>query len=200
MARRVGFGDGPRARRPERLTQTDADGWEAYLDEDETILWTGAPRPGLSFKPSDILLSGFGLFFFGFAVFWTVMAGSMGSETGVFGLISPLFGVPFILVGGYLLFGRFFWEAYVRGNTRYALTNRRAIVATSAMRRTMKSYPITRASEIELEYGPPDTVNFASRFVRTKRGGHSVAIGFERIEDGAHVYRLLRRVRSGEAI
>lgn len=196
MARRVGFGEGPRATRPKRLTQKDESGWEPYLDEDETILWTGRPQPGLSFRPSDIALSLFGLFFFGFAIFWTVMAASMGAETGIFGYVFPLFGTPFILVGGYLLFGRFFWDAYARGKTRYALTDRRAIVATSALRRSMKSYPISGASEIELQSGPPDTVNFASRFVRTKRGGHNVPVGFERIEDGAKVYKLLREIKN----
>lgn len=201
MARRVGFGDGPgnnrRDNRSERLIQNDVRGWEPYLDEDETVLWTGQPKPGLMFKSSDIVLSGFGFFFFAFAIFWTTMAGSMGSEAGLFGYVFPLFGVPFILVGGYLLFGRFFWDAFVRGKTRYALTNRRAIVAKSAFGRSMASHPITKSSEIELQVGPPDTVNFASKFVRSKNGGHNVPVGFERIEDGTSVYKLLREIKNG---
>lgn len=195
MARRVGFGDKSRDRRPAKRVDNGDNGWKPYLDADEKILWTGQPKPGLSFKPSDLLLSGFGFFFFAFAIFWTTMASSMGSEAGLFGYIFPLFGVPFILVGGYLLFGRFFWEAYSRGKTRYALTNRRAIIAKSAMGRSMTSHPITGSSPVEMEIGPPDTVNFATRFVRTKNGGHNVPVGFERIEDGAAVYKLLREIK-----
>ena len=192
-----GQNDGRRDERAKRLIENDQNGWKAYLDEDEKILWTGQPQPGLMFKPSDLALSGFGFFFFAFAIFWTTMAGSMGSEAGLFGYIFPLFGVPFILVGGYLLFGRFFWDAYVRGKTRYALTNRRAIVAKSAFGRSMASHPITKSSEIELQVCTPDTVNFAAKFVRTKNGGHNVPVGFERIEDGATVYKLLREIKNG---
>ena len=124
MTRRVGFGDREPAQRPPQDSANGKAGWAPYLDPDEEILWTGQPLPGLSFKPSDILLSGFGLFFFSFAVFWTFMASGAGAAGGIIGYVFPLFGIPFIMVGGYLLFGRFFWEAYVRSKTRYALTNR----------------------------------------------------------------------------
>ena len=35
-------------------------GWDAYLDRGEKLLWEGAPRAGLRFRASDIFLSGFG--------------------------------------------------------------------------------------------------------------------------------------------
>ena len=195
MTRRVGFGDREPAQRPSQDSANGKAGWVPYLDPDEEILWTGQPLPGLSFKPSDILLSGFGLFFFSFAVFWTFMASGAGAAGGIIGYVFPLFGIPFILVGGYLLFGRFFWEAYVRSKTRYALTNRRAIIAKSALNRSMTSHPITATSEIEIVVGPPDTVNFATRFVRSKNGGHDVPVGFERIEEGMTVYNILRQIK-----
>lgn len=196
MARRVGFGDAPRDERAKRLIQEDQPGWEAYLDDGERLLWTGQPEPGMSFTLSDIFKSLFGLFFLAFALFWVGAASQAVVEAGPVGLVFPLFGTPFIFVGCYLLFGRYFWEAHVRKHTRYALTDRCALVATSVRHRKMKSWPITDASEIELLLGPPDTVNFASRRTSPRNGNRKIAIGFERIVDGAHVYKLLRDIKS----
>ena len=199
MARRVGFGDG---RKPGSTPRGDGPGWEAYLDDDEELLWTGAPDSGVHVSPSDIPKSAFGLFFLSFAIFWTYLASSNSAQAG--GLISvvfPLFGLPFILVGAYLVGLRFFWDAFRRGKTRYALTNQRAIIATSVPGRSMASYPIHAMGRIVLEPGPPDTVTFATRTVRGRRGHHGVPVGFEFIEDGAQIERLLRgllRDRTGQ--
>lgn len=181
--------------------QKRPEGWASYLDRGETLVWEGAPAGGIRVRPSDIPTSLFGLFFFGFAVFWVLMASSMsGPSTGGaidwIGSIFPLFGLPFVAIGAYLVAGRFLWGAYVRSQTRYALTNKRAIIARNASGRTLKSYPITADTRLELEPGDLSTIWFAEEIRRGSKGSnYTVKKGFEYITDGEEVYRQMRRVQ-----
>ena len=175
-------------------------GWGPYLDRGERILWEGAPAGGLRFRASDLPLSLFGAFFFSFACFWVYMASTMGGGApGAFGLIFPLFGLPFIAVGLYLLVGRFFWGAYKRGRTRYALTEKRAIIATNAFGRKLKSYPISASTRLDYEPGPEATIWFAKEERRGQKGRrYTVKKGFEYVSGGDDLYRLMRRVQQGD--
>ncbi len=91
-----------------------------YLTEGEQVLWEGKPGKGKIFLKEDILMTPFSILWCSFAIFWTVTASSGG---GFFGL----FGVPFICVGLYLVFGRFFVRAYNRKRTFYVITNRKIL-------------------------------------------------------------------------
>jgi hypothetical protein len=90
----------------------------------ERVLWTGRPAQGLRLTGRDALLIPFSLVWGGFAVFWETMALRVPNAPVFF----RLWGVPFILVGLYLVVGRFFIDAWARGNTWYALTNRRILI------------------------------------------------------------------------
>ena len=90
----------------------------SIMASDEHILWHGKPEPGRTFTKQDIIMIPFSLLWCGFAIFWTVSASSAG---GFFGL----FGIPFVLVGLYMVFGRFIHGAYVRKNSYYVITNKR---------------------------------------------------------------------------
>ncbi len=189
--------------RGDTLPAIDPGGWAPYLDEGEKLLWTGQPEPGLRFRGANVVKSVFGLFFLGFSVFWVVMAmtitGAGAGAFGTMGLVFPLFGLPFVAVGLYLVVGHFFWEAYVRKHTRYALTGKRAFIATAVFGRKLKSYPVTKSMPLEFEPGPPDTIWFAEEDRRGSKGRrYTVKRGFEMIADGDEVYRLIRRIR-GEA-
>ena len=112
------------------------------LETGERILWAGQPRQGLRFSLFDLYAVPFGLFFFGFAVVWTVMA-YRGFP------LFALFGVPFLLVGTYVAFGRFFVEARQRAKTYYAVTNRRMIVVSGLVNRTVKSLDLSTLHDVE---------------------------------------------------
>ncbi len=113
----MGAGPGMDPRRYEEETSAKA-AVAGQLAPGEHVLWAGRSASGARFGPGDAFLIPFALFWTAFAVFWTVMA---SSGAGVFGL----FGVPFILVGLFLLFGRFLPGRRLRAV--YALTDRRVI-------------------------------------------------------------------------
>ncbi|MCF6233181.1 MAG: aspartate carbamoyltransferase catalytic subunit [Rhodobacteraceae bacterium] len=166
-------------------------GWESILDANEKILWQGRPDGAVTLRPRNILMLIFGLFFAGFALFWMVMAFSAGGGFWMFGLIHFSVGVG-------IVFSAVFWGAFKRQRSWYTLTDHRAIIASDLplIGKRLKSWPITAESVLELEQGPPDTVNFAEKIKRGKNGSYTVSIGFERIESGQDVYRLLRDVQA----
>ena len=170
-------------------------GWEDILDADESILWQGAPDSKIRFT-GNLGQSLFGLFFGGFALFWMGAAAMLGRETGIIGMVFPLFGLPFLLVGLYMVFGRFLWGAYVRRGTFYTLTNKRAYIATSTRgKRKLASYEIHREAPLELIQGPPDSVYFNQPSARSQKGAVPQKIGFEYIDDGRRVLSLLRQIQ-----
>ncbi|WP_147431961.1 hypothetical protein [Motilibacter peucedani] len=95
-----------------------------YLLTDESLLWSGRPDPHKHFTASDIFLVPFSLLWGGFAIFWMTAALVNGAPVPF-----ALFGVPFVALGLYMIFGRFFYKAKRKRETVYGLTDRRALVA-----------------------------------------------------------------------
>jgi len=102
------------------------------LSSGERLLWVGQPRPGRSMRTAIPIVL-FGLPWTAFAVFW--MAGASGlllrgfdnGPPGVFGILFPLFGLPFVLIGLAMLSSPF-WLRRRAQRTCYALTDRRAVL------------------------------------------------------------------------
>ena len=167
-------------------------GWDSILDPGEKILWQGRPDGAVTLRPRNIMMLVFGLFFAGFALFWMIMAAQAGGGFWMFGLIH-------FSVGLGVIFSAVFWGAFKRRRSWYTLTNNRAIIASDLpiIGKRLKSWPINAESILELEQGPPDTVNFAETYKRGKNGATRISIGFERIQGGRDVYRMMRSIQSG---
>lgn len=102
------------------------------IEGDERLLWADKPARGIKFRVSDVFLTIFSIFWLGFAIFWTYMA--MDAS-----ILFALFGTPFLLIGVYLLIGRYFLDAISRKNTVYALTNKRIIQKSGIFTKSYKS-------------------------------------------------------------
>lgn len=101
------------------------DGYERireYLTDGEYVIWQGAPVKGHLFSLQDIFLIPFSLMWGGFAVFWELMVILADAP-----LLIQLWGIPFVVIGFYLMAGRFFVQAHMRKHTLYAVTNKRIL-------------------------------------------------------------------------
>ncbi len=193
------------------MTHAENNSWEGILAEGETILWQGRPAAGIFWGdligPQTLM----GVFFTGFSVFWITMATVMSRGTDdVIGMVFPLFGLPFVAVGLYLLVGHVLWDAHSRARTWYTLTDRAAYIATATLgRRRLKRYGLDEMTRLDLDDTQPGSVWFAQTIqIHTSTDNEGmpngrrpritqVPIGFRRIDEARQVYRLLAAHRDG---
>lgn len=165
----------------------------SMLEREERLVWTGRPKRGLLFRPTDFFLIPFSLFWMGFVVFWEYMALKTGG--GFF----ALFGIPFILVGLYLLIGRYFFDALQRKRTIYGITGERVIIRSGIFSRQVSSFFIRTLPGIVLKekadgsgtiiFGQPDTRPAGYRGSLSRSIQMPAAL--EMIEEVRNVYNIL---------
>ena len=103
-------------------SESDLDTVERHLLPSEHIEWIGRPDPTKHFTRSDVFLIPFSIMWGGFAIFWeaTAIAGGAGP-------FFALWGIPFVVLGLYFIFGRFIYKARLKRRTIYTVTNRRVM-------------------------------------------------------------------------
>jgi len=185
-------------------TQDTSDAIQPELLHGESILWSGKPDTKIVFHKEDLYLIPFSLLWGGFAMFWeAAVAGSFAKSAWLFGMV---WGIPFVLVGQYLIWGRFFYAAWKKRRTYYAVTNRRVIVVQNGWRRRMAasyldSLPMLIKEESSRGRG---TLRFAPREpMWSGRRGWGIWDGitveevptFRDIEDVDRIYRLVSDAR-----
>jgi len=134
----------------------------AELEEGETLLWSAQPRQGFLLHPSDAFMIPFSIVWGCSSIFWEYQV--LASDAP---LIMALIGVPFVIIGLYLIAGRFYYDAKLRGKTFYGITDRRIIIL-SGMREKQTHY--VAIGEIE------NLQKFENR-----DGSGSLVLGFEEI-------------------
>jgi hypothetical protein len=145
-----------------------------------------------------VYLIPFSLLWGGFAIFW---------EASVIASNAPLFfelwGVPFVLVGLYLIFGRFLYSAWERRHTWYGVTNQRILILTTTFGHRTQSFYFNTLPEIEttisasgrgtLLFAPPSLYRgYGWTFSGGRRGRTP---GFYDISDARQVFELISRQR-----
>jgi len=187
------------------------------LASGESVLWAGQPNPGVIFHKDDIFAIPFSFLWGGFAIFWE--AGVMGYwGSGPRAHSAPVFmmiwGIPFVLIGQYLIWGRFLYAAWLKKRTHYAVTDRRVLVVQEGWKRQMSSAFLDSLPAISREgrSNGPGTLRFtdaASMFTyagsnRSSRhrqwaGWNPVSVGpvpaFADIDEIDQVYRLVSDLR-----
>ncbi len=112
----------------------------------ERLLWSGQPRQGLMLTPMDALLIPFSLLWGGFAIFW---------EISVLTTSAPAFfavwGLPFVLVGLFLIGGRFFADAWLRARIQYGLSDQRVLILRPGPFSSFTSLSLDLLGEITLK-------------------------------------------------
>jgi hypothetical protein len=125
-----------------QLDQISLTAIQLELTSGESFLWTGQPNQSKTFHKEDAFLVPFSLLWGGFAIFWEAgvaglwSSGPRSHETWIFGLI---WGIPFVLIGQYFIWGRFLYAAWKKKRIHYAVTNRRVIAVQTGPTRQMAS-------------------------------------------------------------
>ena len=163
------------------------------LEPRERLLWWGQPKPGMRFRSVDWALVPFSLFWGGFAVVWEAIALTNGAP-----FFFALFGVPFVVIGIYLIVGRFFHDAWRRARTLYGVTTDRILIIS---RTTVKSVELRQLSELGLtesadgsgsiSFGPMQQGKDANPW-----GGEPAVPTFEAIAKASQVHALIRRAQA----
>ena len=122
--------------------------FQPYLAPQERVRWSGRPQQGFALRAADALMIPFSVLWCGFAIFW---------ESAVVLTDAPFFfklwGIPFVLVGLYMVAGRFFYDAFLRSNTYYALTDRSALILGGISGDKLTAVDLRSLQELHLKMG-----------------------------------------------
>jgi hypothetical protein len=170
------------------------------LARGEQLLWSGQPRQGIVLRGSDAFTIPFSLLWGGFAFFWEATVATSGAP-----LFFMLWGVPFVLAGLYITVGRFFYDAWRRGRTKYGVTNERILIATGDASPSLKSLNVRTLSDVTLDaksdrsgtitFGP--TSFMTSMYAGTAWPGSNLPPSFELIPEARRVYEIIRQAQKG---
>ena len=127
------------------MDQTPEDVIRRELGPGEELLWAGRPRRGFVLRASDVFVIPFSLMWGGFAIFWEATV--ILSDAPWF---FTLWGVPFVLVGLYVMVGRFWTDARQREKTLFAVTSERVVIISGMFSRQVKSLSIDTLSDVTL--------------------------------------------------
>jgi len=167
------------------------------LGPGERLLWTGKPRGGLAWRSSDSYVVPFSLV-------WATIA-TQGARNA-FRHDAPWFVLlvvsGFLVLGAYLVFGRFVVDALQRRHTQYGLTDKRAIIVSGVFRQNVNSVDLAIVTDLTLSIRADGsgTISFdPSTYVRWWSPGGwwpsaptGAAPAFEMIERAREVHQRIR--------
>ncbi len=168
------------------------------LDPNEELLWSGIPRQGVFLQFRDLWMIPLSLLWGSFAFFWEYQAVQrLRQSPDNEAVLMALFGLPFVLVGLYWIFGRFFFDAWRRRHTFYGLTDKRVVIVSGKWRRKVRSLLRENLIEVTLteQGGGRGTLVFGHDAPLQYQGDSYIrgprAPRFEQIENARQVYRQI---------
>jgi hypothetical protein len=172
-------------------------GVDLHLLSGEKILWRGVPSTGFILRPIEFFLVPFSLIWAGFAIFWNTGVWQTNAH-----LYFKLFGLPFLIAGIYVTFGRFVLDIFVRKRISYLVTDRRILIFKNKQFSSCKSLDIKRLPCLELDQNKQGrgTIKFgpSSGFSNARNFGiwspsFDTTPQFLEIEGVRSVYELIER-------
>jgi len=178
---------------------------QSELSGGERLLWSGQPKQGIVLRGADVFMIPFSLLWGGFAFFWEWQV--IHSDAPAF---FALWGIPFVLIGIYLIIGRFYVEARQRQKTFYGVTNERILIVSGLFNRKVKSLNMRTLSDLSLSQSSSGegSISFGSGFpFGSWFGGFSSWPGmeaylgprFELIPNAKGVYEIIRNAQRSAA-
>jgi hypothetical protein len=166
----------------------------SLIDPGERLIWSGKPSPARFAMRKATHYFLFGIFFFGFSVFWIHGAYVAGSRaTDRLGFQFWMFGIPFVVVGACMVLSPA-WYFLRAMNTTYALTDRRAIMDSSSPFPSRTSVPLNQIPLVDVRSSAegPGHVLFQEPPASRYYGGTLQRDGFIAIADAGRVGQMLR--------
>jgi hypothetical protein len=176
----------------------------------ESVTWSGKPNPHIIFHRSDWYVIPFSLLWGGFAIFWELGVSGHGAlrESNP-SWFMMLWGVPFVVIGQYFVWGRFFYAAWKKRSLLYAITIRRGTVqAKPPQARTISAYlEVIPSRETTIRLNGIGTLLYGQAPpMRASRRGNKIALMdglylssaipvFVDIDDAATTSSIVARVR-----
>jgi len=181
---------------------------QAEMTSGERVYWAGRPNPKVIFHSDDWAMVPFSLLWGGFAIFWE--AGVLGywgkgARSGSPSLFMAIWGIPFIIIGQYMIWGRFLYDAWLKRRTYYGLTNRRVLILQEGWKRKTNWMYLEAIPTIEREGTMTGTLWFGKKYpVIAGRGKKTRSMSrfdvgdmpvFADIDDVDGVQRLVQELR-----
>jgi len=173
----------------------------------ERVYWAGMPDPKVIFHSDDLVTIPFTLVWTGVFVFWEANAlGIWGApRSGGSNLFMVLWGIPFLIIGNYMVWGRFLADAWLKRRTYYAVTNRRILILQEGWKRKTNWMYLEAIPTIEREGAKTGTLWFGKKYpVIAGRGQKKRSMSrfdagdipvFADIDDVDGVERLVQELR-----
>lgn len=121
-------------------TTAISEDFKKILTDGEEIIWQGTPEKITFFTRADILLLPLTLLLGGYLIFWSIASARLIAAGN---LSFPLFGLLFLLIGIYLVFGRIWFRYKRRSRDCYAVTSKRVITVNSLRDTSTEFIPLS---------------------------------------------------------
>jgi len=164
------------------------------LAADEHLQWSGQPRQGFFIRQDELIAVPHGLIV-GVAAFAFVYNAYLNNVENIINV----WGYLIILVGLYVMFGRYFHAIKKRKHIFYGVTNKRVIIISGIIFISTNSLILGDLSHIELKNNKngyddillePEGPMFVLRGYNDKP-----PVGFYDIENAEHVYKLITGIK-----
>jgi hypothetical protein len=169
------------------------------LDRGERLLWSGCPRQGVVLRGTDWFLAPFSFLWVGFALSWNVTLWTHHHSP----VVLRLAGLLVLVIGLYMMVGRFVFDARRRMLTSYAVTNQRILISTGASGESLRALDVRTLDDMTLRRQADGTGTIT--FARTPLPPAMAALplpsaalpaSFQEVADVERVHDIIREAQA----